>query len=108
MLAFLPEEQQAAAFTRAGPSPLGGRRLTRAAFAERLAAVRRNGYAFSEGEKLPDSVGIAVPLEAMPGEIVGSLALTVPKMRFTQSKTRGYVQLLRRAQARFSGRALQE
>jgi hypothetical protein len=44
----------------------------------------------------------------MPGEIVGSLALTVPKMRFTQSKKRGYVQLLRRAQARFSGRALQE
>jgi len=29
-------------------------------------------------------------------------------MRFAQSKTRGYVQLLRGAQARFSGRALQE
>ena len=109
VLAFLPEEEQAAVLrARGGRRPSRGRRLTRAAFAERLAAVRRNGYAFTEGEKLPDSVGIAVPLEAMPGDIVGSLALTIPKMRFTQSKTRGYVQLLRRAQARFSGRALQE
>jgi DNA-binding IclR family transcriptional regulator len=105
VLAFLTEEEQAAAFARAMPSPVTGRRLTRAAFAERLAVVRRNGYAFTEGEKLPDSVGIAVPLEAIPGEIVGSLALTLPKVRFAQSRTRGYVHLLRRAQARFSGRA---
>ncbi len=105
ILAFLPEEEQAAAFTRARPSPVTGRRLTRAAFAERLATVRRNGFAISEGEKLPDSVGIAVPLEAMPGDIVGSLALMIPKVRFSPSKTRGYVQLLRRAAARFSGRA---
>jgi DNA-binding IclR family transcriptional regulator len=105
VLAFLPEEEQAAAFARAQPSPVTGRRLTRAAFAERIAAVRRNGYAFTEGEKLPDAVGIAVPLEAAAGEIVGSLALTIPKVRFAQSRTRGYVQLLRRAAARFSGRS---
>ena len=105
ILAFLPDDEQAAAFAHARPSPVNGRHLTRAAFAGRLATVRRNGFAFTEGEKLPDSVGIAVPLEAMPGNIVGSLAITIPNVRFAQSKTRGYVQLLRRAAARFSGRA---
>jgi hypothetical protein len=44
----------------------------------------------------------------MPGEIVGSLALTIPKMRFAHSKTRGYVRLLHRAQARFSGQSSAE
>jgi len=104
ILAFLSEEEQAAAFANARPSPVGGRRLARAAFFERLAAVRRDGFAVTEGEKLPDSVGIAVPLESAPGELLGSLALTVPKVRFVRAKTRAYVQLLRGAAARFAGR----
>jgi DNA-binding IclR family transcriptional regulator len=104
ILAFLPEEEQDAVFARARPSPVTGRRLTRAAYLERLAAVRRDGFAVTEGEKLPDAVGIAVPIEAMPGEFVGSLALTIPKVRFVRAKTRAYVQLLRGATARFSGR----
>ena len=103
VLAFLPEAEQAAAFARARPSPVTGRRLSRAAFLERLAVVRRDGFAVTEGEKLPDSIGIAVPLEAMPGEIIGSLALTIPKVRFVRAKTKSYVQLLRSAAQRVSG-----
>jgi DNA-binding IclR family transcriptional regulator len=104
ILAFLPEEVQAAAFAHARPSPITGRRLTRAAFFERLASVRRDGFAVTEREKLPDSVGIAVPLEATPGNVIGSIALTIPKVRFARPHTKTYVDLLRRAAARFSGR----
>jgi DNA-binding IclR family transcriptional regulator len=63
--------------------------------------VREAGFAFSEGEKLPDSVGIAVPLETAPGELAGSIALTIPKVRFVRARTRSYVELLRRAAASF-------
>lgn len=104
ILAFLSEAEQAAAFAHARSSPITGRRLTRAAFFERVAAVREAGFAFSEGEKLPDSVGIAVPLETAPGELAGSIALTIPKVRFVRAKTKSYVELLRRAAASFSGR----
>jgi DNA-binding IclR family transcriptional regulator len=104
ILAFLPEQVQAEVLAHARPSPVTGRRLARAAFLERLAEVRRDGSAVTEGEKLPDSIGIAVPLETTPGNVVGSIALTVPKVRFARAKTKGYVDLLRRAAARFSGR----
>ena len=104
ILAFLPDQVQADVLAHARPSPITGRRVARAAFSERLATVRRDGFAVTEGEKLPDSVGIAVPLEATPGNVVGSIALTIPKVRFARAKTKAYVDLLRRAAARFSGR----
>jgi IclR family acetate operon transcriptional repressor len=101
ILALLPEPEQAALFARARPSPVTGRRLARAAFFERLATVRRDGFAVTEGEKLADSVGIAVPLTSAAGELAGSLALTIPKVRFVRTKTRTYVELLRSAAARY-------
>ncbi len=104
ILAFLPEQVQAEIFTQARPSPIAGRRLSRTAFFERLATVRRDGFAITESEKLPDSVGIAVPLEAVPGHVIGSIALTIAKVRFARAKTKTYVNLLRRAAARISGR----
>jgi DNA-binding IclR family transcriptional regulator len=103
ILAFLPEPEQVDLFARTRPSPVSGRRLTRAVFFERLASVRRDGFAVTEGEKLPDSVGIAVPLMSAAGDLVGSLALTIPKVRFVRAKTRTYLELLRGAAARFSG-----
>jgi DNA-binding IclR family transcriptional regulator len=105
ILAFLSAQEQQAVWERTRPSPIGGQRLTAAAFRGRIETVRRNGFAFTEGEKLPDSVGIAVPLEAMPGQLIGSLGLTIPKVRFARARTRSYAHLLQRAAARFSGRA---
>lgn len=102
ILAFLPEETRAAIFARASPSPVSGDTLTREAFEARIAAVRRDGYAMSEGEKVPESVGIAVPLESAPGTVFGSLALTIPQIRFDRSKIRAYADLLREAAQRFS------
>jgi DNA-binding IclR family transcriptional regulator len=102
ILAFLPDEVQTAVFRNAQPSSISGRRLTRGEFLTRLATVRRDGFAMTESEKLPDSVGIAAPLEAAPGVVIGSIALTIPKMRFVRAQTKVYVELVRRAAARFS------
>ncbi len=105
ILAFLPAHEQRSVCERMRPSPTTGQRLTQATFWARLETVRRNGFAFTEGEKLPDSIGIAVPLEATPGQLIGSLGLTIPKIRFVRARTKTYVQLLQRAAARFCGRA---
>jgi DNA-binding IclR family transcriptional regulator len=102
ILAFLPEDVQGDVFARARPSPVSGRKLAREAFFKRIATVRRDGFAVTEGEKLPDSIGIAAPLETIPGSVVGSIALTIPKIRFERAKARYYGDLVRRAAAAFS------
>jgi DNA-binding IclR family transcriptional regulator len=103
ILAFLPGQEQAAVCEHLRPSPMTGRSMTQAAFWERLEIVRRQGFAVTEEERLPDSVGVAVPLEATPGELIGSLGLTIPKLRFVRARTKPYVQLLQRTAVRFSG-----
>ena len=102
ILAFLPEEVQAKVFAQTRPSPVTKKRLTRTAFFERLAAVRREGFAITESEKLADSVGIAAPIYTAPDALVGSIALAIPKVRFSRAKTKIYADLVRRAADRFS------
>lgn len=101
ILAFQPEDVRARAIAAARSSPTG-KRLGLEAHRARLEAVRQLGYAMTEGEKLPDSVGIAVPLETAPDVVGGSLAITIPKIRFDPALTRSYVAALRAAAARVS------
>ena len=103
ILAFLPERVQAEVLDGAGPAPVSGRRMERAEMAGRLARVRRDGYAVSESEKIPDSIGIGVPLTGAAGAVLGSLSITAPKFRFERAKTDQFVALLRNAAARFAG-----
>lgn len=103
ILAFLPERVQAQVFDKAGASPVTGARLDRHGYFERLARVRLDGYAMTEGEKIPDSIGIAVPLTGAAGTVLGSLSITTPKFRFDRAKAGDFVRLLRAAARRFSG-----
>ena len=57
-------------------------------------ATRRKGFALSTGAKLPDSIGIAVPISMAEERPVGSLTLTIPQSRFVKSKLKAYVALL--------------
>jgi DNA-binding IclR family transcriptional regulator len=96
ILAFLPAEVQKDVQTASRPSPLSKQRLSRTAFFERIEFVRKNGYAISEGEKLPDSIGIAVPVLLGADQIGGSITLTIPKVRFARARLAGYIDLLRK------------
>lgn len=96
ILAFLPPEVQKEIQAASRPSPISKQRLSRTAFFERIEQVRKNGYAISENEKLPDSVGIAVPVMLGADQIGGSITLTIPKVRFVRAKLAGYIDLLRR------------
>lgn len=105
ILAFLPPEVRAAICADPRPSPVTGRGMPAAALTVLIEAARRNGYAFSKGQKLPDSVGIAVPVTLSDGRPIGSLTLTIPESRFAEARLEEYVALLtEEARALSSGR----
>lgn len=103
ILAYLPEDAQTLIFEESRPSPVSGKHLTRAAFDARIAKVKRDGFAITESEKVPDSIGIAAPLFSGPGVIYGSLAVTIPKFRFDRSRTEETAGMLHESASRFSG-----
>jgi IclR family KDG regulon transcriptional repressor len=96
ILAFLAADVQAEIQAAGRTSPTTKKRLSRAAFFERIDTIRQNGYAVSEGEELADSIGIAVPVMFGGQQAGASLTLTVPKVRFVRSHLAGYVGLLKR------------
>lgn len=94
VLSFLPSSLRSSLCATPRPSPLTGKRPSSRALADLIEATRRKGFAFSSGEKLPDSVGIAVPIRLSEEQPVGSLTLTIPLTRFVKSKLKAYVALL--------------
>jgi DNA-binding IclR family transcriptional regulator len=105
ILALLPPEVQAEVFAHTQPSPISRKRLTRTAFYTRIASTRRDGFAFTQSEKLPDSIGIAAPVIMEQNNVVGSITLTVPKIRFSRAKLKTYAELVKKEVARFSSRS---
>jgi DNA-binding IclR family transcriptional regulator len=94
ILSFLPAPVRDRVCAAPRPSPLSGKRLSSSALADEIETTRRKGFAFSSGEKLPDSIGIAVPVRMAEERPIGSLALTIPESRFVRSKLKAYVALL--------------
>ena len=84
VLSFLPSSLRSSLCATPRPSPLTGKRPSSRALADLI----------SSGEKLPDSVGIAVPIRLSEEQPVGSLTLTIPLTRFVKSKLKAYVALL--------------
>jgi DNA-binding IclR family transcriptional regulator len=83
ILAFRPEGDIDEILRVEGPSPVTGARLPSAATThDELAQVRAQGYAYTQGQKIPGSRGVAAPILAADGWAVGSLCLTIPEMRF--------------------------
>lgn len=94
ILSFLPPPLRTSLCATPRPSPLTGKRPSSRALADLIEATRRKGFAFSSGEKLPDSVGIAVSIRLSEERPIGSLTLTIPLTRFVRSKLKAYVALL--------------
>jgi DNA-binding IclR family transcriptional regulator len=96
ILAFLAPDLQSEIQAAGRASPTTKKRLSKAAFFERIKTIRQNGYAVSEGEKLANSIGIAVPVMFGADQAGASITLTVPKVRFVRSHLSEYVALLKR------------
>ena len=68
-----------------------------------LAAARGQGYAVNRGEWRTDVCAIAVPLQDHAKEVVASLSLTLPTVRFTEDAIRtSFLPALREAAAAIS------
>lgn len=94
ILAFLPPDVRERVCAAPRPSPLTGKSASSAALARQIETTRRQGFAFSNGEKLPDSIGISVPVGTADDAPIGSLTLTIPESRFVKSRLKEYVALL--------------
>jgi IclR family transcriptional regulator, KDG regulon repressor len=59
-----------------------------------LIRCKAQGYAFSEGERLPNTSSIAAPVFGLHRRILGTLAVGGPSERFTREKRNSIVPLL--------------
>jgi DNA-binding IclR family transcriptional regulator len=94
ILSFLPSSLRTSLYATPRPSPLTGKRPSSRTLADLIEVTRRKGFAFSSGEKLPESIGIAVPVRMSEEQPIGSLTLTIPESRFVKSKLKAYVTCL--------------
>lgn len=81
ILAFLSADTIESTWAAEAASPGGGApRPSLRALNEALAVVREQGFATTNGEKLPDARGIAAPVRNARG-VIGSICLTAPASR---------------------------
>lgn len=66
----------------------------RAAYAQELERIRRDGYAVSREELIAGAVAMAVPLLSSTGEVQGSLAVYGPSARMGEAQIRRVAKLL--------------
>jgi DNA-binding IclR family transcriptional regulator len=76
--------------------------------AERLANIRRDGYAISHGERIDGAIAIAAPVTGPADSVIGDIGITIPETRFNATTTAELTALVKQsAQAltlRFTGR----
>lgn len=84
MLAFQPE-QVVSAVVKAGLKPFTDRTIVHAArLREELEMIRARGYAVNREEWREDVCGIAAPIRNHASEVIGSISITTPTLRFNE------------------------
>lgn len=97
ILAFLPAEVQAE-IARGGLDALTERTLVDAdQLANRLARIRRDGYAISHGERINGAIAIAAPVMGQAEAVIGDIGITIPDSRFNAATTSELVALVRQS-----------
>ncbi len=87
LLAYLPEKRQSEILSRTNFQPFTIKTITNVeALKEELKTIRKQGYAFSDGEWVEDAAGIAAPIFDMKGDILAALTISGPSFRFTEEK----------------------
>ena len=87
LLAYLPEKRQEEILSRTNFQPFTVKTITDIkALKEELKTIRKQGYAFSDGEWVEDAAGIAAPIFDMKADILAALTVSGPSFRFTPEK----------------------
>ncbi|MFJ9127790.1 IclR family transcriptional regulator [Streptomyces sp. NPDC102340] len=104
ILAFLPSDTQEA-IVRGELNALTDRtwvdpdRLT-----ERLAGIRRDGYAISHGERIDGAIAIAAPVLGPSNVVIGDVGITIPETRFNAASTQEMTALVLKSAAALTSR----
>lgn len=87
ILAFLPKDVQKE--IAEGPlEAMTERTLVDAGeLAERLATIRKDGYALSHGERIDGAIAIAAPVLGPADSVIGDVGITIPETRFNATTT---------------------
>ena len=88
MLAYLPDEQVAKAVAEAGTSPAGNPPPNLKDMKAMLTEIRERGYASAEGEIFPEAIGFARVVFDADGNVMGSLGITMPMIRYKSAMHR--------------------
>jgi DNA-binding IclR family transcriptional regulator len=103
IIAFLSTAQLKRLYARHGSAiAAAGLGKTWEEFRRAMLAIRRAGYATSSGELDPPNLGIAVPVFAADGEVLGSMSLVTLIKRWDLLDRERIVAMLREAGARIS------
>lgn len=82
ILAYLPENEIEQIYEAEDVAPASqAQKPSLPELMEELGRIRAVGFAASEGEKIGGAVGIAAPVFRAGGDVIGCLAITVPKDR---------------------------
>lgn len=102
ILAFLPQADSTRVL-QSDLTPLTAETIhDRRALEERLAEVRKDGYATSRGERQSGAGSVAAPIFGGDGRVVGSISACGPLARFDAETVARYIPLVTASAARIS------
>lgn len=103
LLAYLPEMKQEEILARSQLIPFTPKTIIDIQkLRAELKVIKRQGYAFSDGEWVEDAAGIAAPIFDIKGDILAALTVSGPSFRFTSEKIQFHKQYLLKAAERIS------
>ncbi len=94
ILAYLSEDAVRLAIEEAGSSPAGDPPPTLKQINAELQEIRDNGYAIAEGQVFPEAIGFARVVFDGDGNVLGSLGITMPMIRYKSSMQKKLVSLV--------------
>lgn len=95
IMAFLEAEEIQSIIRRSRLLPLTTRSITEPYRLEaELENVRRQGYAFTRGQRIAGAIGIAAPIFSSSGKVLGDICVTIPEQRFDESSKDRLIEVL--------------
>jgi IclR family transcriptional regulator, KDG regulon repressor len=102
LLAYLSDQEVAAAIKRRQLSPARQLELSKTELLQSLARIRRDGYGITHAHRTLNTVGIAAPFFDGEGQVVGSFGFLIPEFRWAASPRDAVIRALVAAAAGMS------
>ncbi len=104
LLAFMAEEKRLNIIAETGLPALTPNTITDSGkLLQELESIKKQGYAISHGERVPDVASIAAPVRDMNGEVIAAINISGPINRFNDELLNKYSKLVIEAAQELSG-----